>query len=275
MRQMTIWKNRLLKFKDNPRAVVPFFKKYLYYNRIADSYISFYKDVTFLDYEQTINLVLSKNLSFVRFGDDVFDMLLGIGLYFNNWHQRYDPVLAERLKQVLSSSDPRLLIGFNPELILMNKSQFIEKGIPEQYQYWTHSKIFLKEYINPNQVYGRALCFQKSYYPEIPYERIVKHLSQRHLIIVASNTARFKNKKFGLTTHYVEGLGSDAWNEYQTILAEVKSVASRYSKEEVLILSSLGPTSKVMVFDLTLEGYTAWDTGQFFDLALKQLVTIY
>jgi len=271
MRQLTIWSNRFKKFRDYPLAVVPFLKKYFYYNWVADSYLKYYKDVQFLDYQATIESLIKENRSFVRFGDDVFDMLEGIGLYFNDWRQRYEPDLAKRLLEVLSSSHSKLLVGFNPELILMSKREFKERGIPEQYHYWTNSKIYLKDYINFGQVYGRALSFQERYYPELPYDKIFLYLKNKHLIIVASNISRFKNQRFGLTTDYVEGPSSDAWSVYLELMENVKSIALRYPKKQILIMSSLGPTSKVMAYDLTLDGYTVWDTGQFFDLALKKV----
>jgi Glycosyltransferase GT-D fold len=271
MRQITIWLNRLKKFRDHPLAVVPFLKKYFYFRLVGDSYISLYKDISWLDYNETIEEILQHPRSIVRFGDDVFDMLIGIGLYFNEWRQKYDAKLANRLKEVLSSRDERLLVCFNPELILKTKEEFQAMGIPEQHHFWINSRVYLKDYIHHDVVYGRALAFQELYNPQVPYERIIAHLKTKHLIIVASNTARFAGKQFGLTTDYIEGPASDAWDSYDPLLAQVLEVAKRYKPEETLIMTSLGPTSKVMVYDLTSLGYVSWDTGQFFDLALRKI----
>lgn len=271
MNSAYVWKNRLGKFIDHPGAVWPFLRKRLFYNRVADSYLKYYEGIKFLSYEETVERLLTENVSIVRFGDDVFDMLLGIGLYYDNWRQVYDRKLAERLKEVLASREEKLLVCFNPELVLKSKKEFEAMGIPEQYHFWTHSKIYMKDYVHKSQVYGSALSFQERYNKTLPYERIISHLSGKHLIIVASNTARFGGAAFGRTTDYVEGPSSNAWSAYDTLLSQVRSVASNYPKEEVLIMTSLGPTSKVMALDLTREGYTVWDTGQFFDLALKRL----
>ncbi len=267
-----LWRNRIRKFCDHPQAIVPFLKKQLYYRWVSDRYIPLYRNVHFFAYDETIEEILTKNRSIVRFGDDVFDMLLGIGLYFNNWHQRYNSALATRLKEVLSSSDDRLLVSFNPELIFKTRTEMKSLGIGLQHQFWTTSRVYMKDYIHFDRSYGSALSFHERYNTHLPYERIIEHLRCKHLIIVASNTARFDGKQFGLTTDYIEGPTSDAWNRYDWLLGEVRSVAAGYRKEETLIMTSLGPTSKVMVYDLTKEGYIAWDTGQFFDLALKRLV---
>ncbi|MEZ4103675.1 MAG: GT-D fold domain-containing glycosyltransferase [Candidatus Paceibacterota bacterium] len=271
MSTLYIWKNRLRKFIDHPPALVPFVKKYLYYNQVADSYIDHYKDVRFLNYDETVNEILNNNKSIVRFGDEVFDMLLGVGLYFDNWHQTYHPLLAERLKEVLSSDHPDLLVCFNPEFILKTKAGFEAEGIGEQHHFWTNSKIYLKDYINKDQVYGSALTFHGRYNKGLPYDNLIDHLKTKNLVIVASNTARFQDQQLGLKTFYVEGPSSDAWLQYDQLMKEVRNVVSTLPKADTLIMTSLGPTSKVMTLDLVREGYTVWDTGQFFDLALSRI----
>ena len=262
----------MAKFRDHPPAVIPFLKKRLYYNLVADSYLKYYQDVTFLDYQETIDTLINDNRSFARFGDEAFDMIQGIGLYFNNWRQRYHPELAKRYREVIGSNHPRLLLGFNPELFLMTRAEFAQAGIPEQYQFWTNTKVFLKDHLNEGQVYGRALCFHERYNTKINYEEIIGHLKTRHLVVIAANTKRFNNATLGLTTDYIEGPGNDAFDHYDELLEKARQTAAAYPREQVLTLAALGPTSKVLVYDLTLEGYTAWDTGQLFDLALKRLL---
>ena len=271
MKFLYIWKNRLSKFIDYPPAIIPFLKKRLYYNFVADSYIKYYKDIKFLNYDETIEEILNNNKSIVRFGDDVFDMLLGIGLYFDNWRQVYNPIMADRLKEVLSARNENLLVCFNPEFILKTKEDFIKEGIGEQHHFWTNSKIFLKDYIHADQSYGSALSFHGRYNVNLPYDRLIEHIKTKHLVIVASNTARFNNQQLGLTTTYVEGPSSNAWDSYDKILGKVKESIKELPKSDTLIMTSLGPTSKVMVLDLTNEGYVVWDTGQFFDLALDRI----
>ena len=219
--QFIIWSNRAKKFKDYPLAIFPFLRKYVYYNYTADSYIPLYRDVHFLGYADTINEVLYNHKSIARFGDDVFDLLLGIGLYFGNWRQVYRPSLAKRLKEVLSSDNPKLLLCFNPEFILKTKTEFKSEGIIKQYLFWTHSKVFLKNYIRIGQSYGSALSFHERYNAQIPYEEIARHLKTKHLIVVASNTARFKEQNLGLTTQCVEAPSSNAWDSYEKIMRQV------------------------------------------------------
>jgi hypothetical protein len=269
----TVWKNRLRKFLDNPLAIIPFLKKRLYYNFVADSYIPQYKDFTFLSYEDTIDYIISNNASIVRFGDELFDMLEGIGLYYNNWRQKYDRKLAQRMKEVISSRDPRLLVCFNPELILRDRTWFKEQGIANQHQFWTNSKIFLKDYIHKGTAYGSALCFTPRYNKHIDFRRLKDHFSTKDVVIITSGIERFHGISLGRTTHLLEAPGSDAWQSYDRIWKELHDLIAKQglSRQDTLMLISMGSAAKVLVFDLVKEGYTAWDTGQFFDLAFQEI----
>ncbi len=268
-----VWRNRFHKFLDNPSAIYPFLKKKLYYNFVADKYLKHYKDFKYLNYEETLNDVINNNKSIVRFGDELFDMLQGIGLYYGDWRQKYTPDLAERMKEVISSNDPRLLVCFNPEFILKTKQGFKDMGIPEQYQFWTNSKIFLKDYYRKNITYGSALCFTPRYNTHIDYKKLKNFFQKKHIIIVTSNIDRFNGISLGKTTDFIESPKSDAWQSYEKIKETVLSMIKEknFQQEEILIMASMGSAAKVLVYDLTKLGYTSWDTGQFFDLAFKEI----
>lgn len=268
----TVWKNRISKFTDNPGALIPFLKKKLYYNFIADKQLPHYRDFKYLSYEETLREIIDNNRSIVRFGDELFDMLQGIGLYYNGWRQKYDKRLAERLKEVISSRDPRLLVSFNPEFILHDKAWFKKEGIEDQHHFWTNSKIFLKDYFHKDIVYGSALCFTPRYNKHIDYKKLKEFFSTKNIIIVTSDTARFKDIELGKTTAFLEAPASDAWQSYDTIKASLLSlIKASGSPQNLLVLVSMGSAAKVLVYDLTQMGYTAWDTGQFFDLAAQEI----
>ena len=61
MYTVDIWKNRFNKLLDNPKAVIPFFKKRLYYTWIADKQLKYYKDFKYFNYEQTIDYIICYN----------------------------------------------------------------------------------------------------------------------------------------------------------------------------------------------------------------------
>lgn len=273
MLNLYIWKNRFQKFLDNPKAVFPFLKKRLYYNFIADKQLPRYVDFKYLNYEQTIDNIINNNKSIVRFGDELFDMLQGIGLYYGNWRQKYDQKLAEKMKEVISSRNPRMLVCFNPEFILKDKRWFKDRGIPEQYHLWINSKIFLKDYYHKDTIYGSALCFTPSHNKNIDYQKLKNFFLTKHIIIVTSNIQRFQNIKLGKTTDFLEAPASDAWQSYEQIKKSLLSLLQKKNTpaNEILMLISMGSAAKVLVYELTNLGYTAWDTGQFFDLASREI----
>ena len=270
-----VWGNRFKKFIDNPQAIIPFIKKRVYYNFIADNQLPYYKDFKYKNYEETIDDLIENNKSLVRFGDELFDMLQGIGLYFGTWRQKYDPLLAEKMKEVISSHDPRLLVAFNPEFILKTKQEFKDVGIPEQYQFWTNSKMFLKDYYHKDMVYGSALCFNPQFNKHINFDKILSFFKRKHIIIVSSRIDRFKNVHLGITTDFIECPESDSWDKYDEIKQKVLSLIEEkgYTEQDTLILMSMSSAGKVLVYELTKRGYTSWDTGQFFDLAFKEITT--
>ena len=57
----------------------------------------------------------------------------------------------------------------------------------------------------------------------------------------------------------------------QTITTLINQRKEFFSQNEILILISMGSAAKVLVYDLMKLNYTAWDTGQFFDLAFKEI----
>jgi len=266
-----VWKNRYKKFLDNPKAIIPFFKKRLYYNFIADKQLQYYADFHYLDYAQTIDEIIDNNKSIVRFGDEVFDMLQGIGLYYGNWRQRYDPDLAQKLQEVLASRGPNLLVCFNPEFILKDKNWFKKEGIPEQYHFWTNSKMFLKDYYHKDMTYGSALCFTPRYNTKIDYDKLKNFFQKKNVIIVTSKIKRFENIQLGKTISFIEAPENDAWQEYENIKKAVLAMAEKSGKIDTLIMVSMGPAAKILVHEMTKHVYAAWDTGQFFDLAFKEI----
>ena len=79
-----------------------------------------------------------------------------------------------------------------------------------------------------------------------------------------------------MTTDFIEAPKSDAWQAYEKIKNNLLQLIKNknFEKNNTLMLISMGSAAKVLVFDLMKLGYTAWDTGQFFDLAFKEIKNI-
>jgi len=268
------WRNRVSKFIDNPRAIFPFLSKYFYYNFVCDRYISKFKNLTFLNPVETINHLILENKSIIRFGDEAIDMTRGIGLYYDDWHQKYDEELARRYREVLSARHPTLLVAYNPQYIYKTKKELKSIGMP--YHFWTNSKVFLWRYLHPGTTYGTTLCFQPQFNPDINFRQLKDYFSTKHIIIVTGRIERFAHIRLGKTTDFLPCPTNNVWHQYQEIYKHAVALVDKkgYKKDETLFLISLACTAKVMTYDLTLAGYQSWDTGQFFDLAYQKLKEI-
>jgi len=271
MPSLGFWKKRIHKFLDYPPATFSFLQKKFYLDFVADRYIGQYGSYKFLDYKETIDDVIENNKSLVRFGDELIDMMRGIGLYYDDWHQKYDKKLASNLEEVIRSDDPKILIALHWQFFTKTRRELKQDGIPPTI--WTNSKVFLKDYLNEGQTYGSALCFQPKFNPQLDFKKILNYFKTKNIIIVTANTDRFSHIKLGETTDFVECPRNDSWNHYDAIFERALELVKekRYEKRKVLFLVSLASAAKVFVYDLLEYDYQGWDTGQFFDLAFRQI----
>ena len=100
---LTVWKQRAKKLLDNPFAVFYFLRRNLYDQFAMDRYVPFYKTLHYLTSEETLNYIIDNDSSIVRLGDGEFALMRGASVYFNDWHQKYNPVLSRKLREVAAS----------------------------------------------------------------------------------------------------------------------------------------------------------------------------
>lgn len=262
------------KFLDNPVSIFPFLKKYLYSRFIADSMIPRYEGYTFLDYAATLDYAIEKNVTLIRFGDELFDMLQWLWLYFDNWHQKYSKSLEKWIKKVLKEQDNRILLCFNPEFVFKSKSGFEREWIGSEWQLWINSKMYLYKYLQKGRIYGSALLFHLRYNSSFDFQKFSRFLAPKNIIIIVTKSSRFQNCKLGVTTDFIESPQSDAWDAYDEMKQSVLKLIEEkgYKKENVLILGSASSATKVLAWDLQVHhDIISWDTGQFFDIAARQI----
>jgi glycosyltransferase family protein len=177
--------------------------------------------------------------------------------------------LAERLKEVLASDLPNLLIG------LPDCFGSLDCYVPYTRKFWrkymSKKRQMTYSYLNMKSVYYNAffnryyLNFNKS---EEHYQKCVKYFTRlkeiwqnRDIILFESQEARL-----GVGNDLLDGAKSisrilfcpvkNAYNKYDQILSAFDEVNS-----DALILAALGPTATVLVYDLCKKGYQAVDFG--------------
>ena len=220
-----------------------------------DSFIERYPEV--LSEEETLRLLIEEKKSICRFGDGEFKLIVGER---HKSFQDINPLLNERMKQVLDSNHDDILVGIHPV-----------RNFEMMTRIWRKFVIRIGEdvlkLLDLNRVYPSMGVFR-----ELPtkdkqafYGRIasIKRLwENRRVLFVVGKNSRFEyvEELFDnvISVEYVYAPAKNAFNEYDRILNEVRA----YPAEDYLLLIVLGPTATVMAYDLALEGYQAIDFGQ-------------
>ena len=200
--------------------------------------------------EETLGELLNTQKSFTRFGDGEFKMMFLSGRI---GFQEHDALLIERLKEVLTSDDPNLMIGLRRMFGAQGHSGGGLRELAGK----------LRNHINP------LLDVNKQYY-DAGATRITT--SREHFL----NLKKIWEGKKVVT---VEGslcrlgVGNDLFDNVQSlrrILAPAECAFSAYDRileealkieKDTLFLIALGPTATVLTYDLCKAGYRALDIG--------------
>lgn len=268
---ITVWRQRIKKFSDNPLALIYFFRRKLYDHYVADRYVPFYRRLTYLSPEETLNYIISNDSSIVRLGDGEFGLMRGASVYFNDWYQQYDKKLAKKLREVASSHDPSVLLCIPGDHLTKTKEED-----SHEYRYWINSKMLLHALVHRDKVYGNSFAFYPKVNTGINYKKLKAYLAKKDVVIITSGLERFEMIRLGRSTHLIEAPKSNGWQKVGEIRTELDQLVKKENlkKYETLVMVSMGPAAKVFVYELAKEGFTAWDAGQFFDLAYHKIQEI-
>lgn len=218
--------------------------------------------------EKTIKYILKHNCSVARFGEGEFELMLYSDLDLG--FQKRDPELANRLKYVLASNDPNLLICIPYALNNINGRT-------------KHSKMFWLNWGRTNDQHSRIVLLIRKLHPEgycfgdtqitrpyIAYKTpkhgarvfpMLKELwNEQDVLIVEGEKTRlgvgndlFDNAK---SVKRVLCPATNAFDRYDEI---IKAVTEVWNGE--LILLALGPTATVLAADFASRGIRAIDLG--------------
>ena len=215
--------------------------------------------------EETLDKIIRDKCSLSRFGDGEIGVMNGSRIHY----QDRSPELAQRLKEVLTSDIPNLLVGLPPcfgslDGLIPSTIDFWRKWMFKKRQ-MTYSVLdmnrvyynafFNRCYLNFNRTdeYHQTCCRY--------FRRLKEIWEDRDVVICESQEARL-----GVADDLLEGAKSisriifcpvkNAFNKYDEILSAFDGINS-----DVLILAALGPTATVLAYDLCKRGYQAVDIG--------------
>lgn len=229
--------------------------KYEIRDAMNNLYIPRIKDVM-----QTLQEIVDKKISFTRFGDGEFELLLGNSISF----QQASIELSNRLKEILSSTYPHIGIGI-PSILYTSKENLCKREIDFWHLYGQKFRQTIAQYTAKSHTYYSAECtLAFTLYLSFDYEKYFNLFRQiwdkRPITLICG-----KGISDNLDHNIFDNAASICWqyapkcNAFESYQMIFKQALSRPKGE--LIITILGPTATVLAYDLALQGYQALDLG--------------
>ena len=212
------------------------------------------------DIDQTLDYIIENQSSIIRFGDGEMDLMLGKSIPY----QVYDENLASQLKEIISlQSDEKLVIGL-PN-VFSERSNFT----PAAEAFWKgHLEHHLKDYVELARADWYGTTFVSRPYIDYvdksqsfsQFEKLKQIWKNEDILIVEGVTSRS-----GVGNDLFDGANSikriicPSHNAYSRI-EEIQEAVLQYV-ENRLILCMLGPTAKILSYNLFKKGYRVLDIG--------------
>lgn len=212
------------------------------------------------DIDQTLDYIIENKSSIIRFGDGEMDLMLGKSIPY----QVYDENLASQLKEIISlQSDEKLVIGL-PN-VFADRSNFT----PAAEAFWKgHLEHHLKDYVELARADWYGTTFVSRPYIDYvdksqsssQFEKLKQIWKDEDILIVEGVTSRS-----GVGNDLFDGANSikriicPSHNAYSRI-EEIQEAVLQYA-ENRLILCMLGPTAKILSYNLFKQGYRVLDIG--------------
>lgn len=214
--------------------------------------------------DETLNIVIENEMSVVRFGDGEMSLMDNCDLAFQNKNDE----LASKLKTILRTSHDKscdkLLICIpgiwgRLEIFIKRDFWFDIHHLFRHGDSWRN--LISYDYFYGNTFITRAyLMFKDKSNSGHVFEQLFSIWKDKDVVLIEGEKSRLgvgndmfdKTKSFGRILCPPE----NAYSKYQDILKEAMKV-----DKNKLILVSLGPTAKVLTYDLFKLGYRVIDIG--------------
>ncbi len=211
---------------------------------------------------ETMRLLEKEKVSFLRYGDGEIAIMMGNSIPF----QEFNPKLARRLRKILRTETEGLKIGIpyyytHP---IKNLNPFVASFAKSL----TTQRRFLRRNCNKDTVYIDT-CITQVYqtYEKYNFQQYYKHMQNllkgREITLICGEGVldRLEYKAYSVckSVDFITAPSMNAFEKYDSLLR----AALRTDKQK-LVCIVLGPTAKVLAWDLHKRGYQAWDMGHYF-----------
>lgn len=213
--------------------------------------------------EEAVGRIVNEKCSLIRFGDGEFEMMAGKE---RAPFQKYEKVLSDRLREVIRCSEDNVLIALANNYGSVDSYTDSDKdGIRE---YMTEEvRAFHASLLDYSRVYYDAYMF-KCYFQSKDredakrrYDLVRKIWQDREVVLIeGAETRTGQGNDLLDNARSVQRIlcpTQNAYERYQDILKEAEKIP-----EDRLVLCVLGPTGKVLAYDLIRRGYQVVDIGQ-------------
>ena len=220
-------------------------------------------DISVMSIDETLDQLLETEQSLIRFGDGEIHIMNGYDIGF----QEYNEELSNSMKDILLNASNEDILICMPEVFEAFTGNF-----PQDH----NSEVFWKRELDAFAPFFRVYCQSKKYgsaFISRPYiynkdrsrtfeqfEKMKQLFEGKDLLIVEGATSR-------------SGVGNDLFDKSNSIKRIICPSHNAFSKiqeirekilehvEERLILLMLGPTAKVLAYQLSQLGHRALDLG--------------
>ena len=199
--------------------------------------------------------ITGSNKSVARCGDGEFKLIMGENISF----QKYDPILAQRLANILRNQNDNILVGIT-DIFGFCPTDYFRRVMVQCRDTLYKYLDFSKTYIDTNVT--RQL-WSNNYEQGLDYFKKMKTIWDNKNIVLVEGAG----SRVGIGNDLLDNASSvkrivcpikDAFSKYNEIL----EVCLRQPKETLFVMA-LGPTATVLAEDLTNAGYRALDMGHF------------
>lgn len=217
-------------------------------------------DINVLNIDETLDYILEHNSSVARFGDGEMDIIAGNSIPY----QQYDYNLAQQLRQIM-------MLQSNEKMVVCLSDVFKDRD-----RYNSYASDFWKHHLDVYRDFYTELCTADWYgstFISRPYMDLIDKTSSKRYFNKLKQLWENKNILIVEGVNSRSGVGNDLFDNAMSVKRIICPAKNAYSKIDVikehiiqyaddrLILIMLGPTAKVLAYELSLAGYQAIDIG--------------
>ena len=199
---------------------------------------------------ESLDFILKNNCSVARFGDGEFDLIRGKSIPY----QTYSSDLAKKLKEIINNgSNDKILICLPDVFIKLNR--YLQEVQQFYYQFFAKNYLFVKEIESTKNIYGSTFIsrpyidLKDKSQSGVYFEKLKKIWKDKDVLIVEGKYSRSgEGNDLFANAKSISRIICPSKDAYRSISIIEENII-KYS-ENKLILLMLGPTSKVIVYDL-------------------------